>query len=132
MFQLMSIDIQPLSSYVSEKGVKQENKFSAAKTDVYLIEINQHRIKSNVIHTIHLQVRSGSERNRRHFPRISIHLQVRLDDHQLFPSSWVYSPIEIISNHPNDVKTSGLQPPSSSSTYRRINYSEWDKPGLSE
>ena len=29
--RLMSIDIQPLSLYVSEKGVKQENKFSAAK-----------------------------------------------------------------------------------------------------
>ena len=54
-----------------------------------------------------------------------IHLQVRLDDHQLFPSSWVYSPIRIVSNYPNDVKTSGLRPPSSSSTYRRIGYSEW-------
>ena len=54
------------------------------------------------------------------------------DDHQLIPSSWVYGPIKIISNHPNDVKTSGLQPPSSSSTLRRISYSEWDKPGLSE
>ena len=49
-----------------------------------------------------------------------------------FPSSWVYSPIKIISNYPNDVKTSGLRPPSSSSTPRRISYSEWDKPGLSE
>jgi len=91
-----------------------------------------HGLKSNVRHTVHLQVRSGSERNRRHFPRISIHLQVRLDDHQLFPSSWVYSPIKIISNHPNDVKTSGLQPPSSSSTPHRISYSEWDKPSLSK
>ena len=92
-----------------------------------------HGLKSNVRHTVHLQVRSGSERNRRHLvPRISIDLQVRLDDHQLFPSSWVYSPIKIISNHPNDVKTSGLRPSSSSSTYRRISYSEWDKPGLSE
>jgi len=34
-------------------------------------------------------------------------------------------PNQDISNHPNDVKTSGLQPPSSSSTYRRISYSEW-------
>ena len=92
-----------------------------------------HRMKSDVRHTVHLQVRSGSERNRRHLvPRISIDLQVRLDDHQLFPSSWVYSPIKIISYHPNDVKTSGLRPSSSSSTYRRISYSEWDKPGLSE
>ena len=92
-----------------------------------------HRIKSNVRHTVHLQVRSGSERNRRHLvPCISIDLQVRLDDHQLIPSSWVYSPIKIISNYPNDVKTFGLQPPSSSSTPRRISYSEWDKPGLSE
>ena len=92
-----------------------------------------HRMKSDVRQTVHLQVRSGSERNRRHLvPRISIDLQVRLDDHKLFPSSWVYSPIKIISNHPNDVKTSGLRPPSSSSTYRRISYSEWDKPGLSE
>ena len=85
-----------------------------------------HGLKSNVRHTVHLQVRSGSERNRRHLvPRISIDLQVRLDDQQLFPSSWVYSPIRIISNYPNDVKTSGLRPPSSSSTYRRIGYSEW-------
>ena len=92
----------------------------------YIFNRNQsHRLKSNVRHTVHLQVRSGSERNRRHFPRISIDLQVRLDDHQLIPSSWVYSPIKIINNHPNDVKTSGLQPPSSSSTYRRIGYSEW-------
>ena len=91
-----------------------------------------HRLKSNVRHTVHLQVCSGSERNRRHLvPRISIDLQVHLDDHQLFPSSWVYSPIKIISYHPNDVKTSGLRPPSSSSTYRCISYSEWDKPGLS-
>ena len=51
----------------------------------YIFNRNQsHRLKSNVRHTIHLQVRSGSERNWRHFPRISIHLQVRLDDHQLF------------------------------------------------
>ena len=92
-----------------------------------------HGLKSNVGHRVHLQVRSGSERNRRHLvPRISIDLQVRLDDHQLFPSSWVYSPIKIFSSHPNDVKTSGLQPPSSSSTHRRISCSEWDKPGLSE
>ena len=90
-----------------------------------------HRMKSDVRHTVHLQVRPGSERNRRHLvPRISIDLQVRLDDHQLFPSSWVYSPIKIISNYPNDVKTSGLRPSSSSSTYCRISYSEWDKPGL--
>ena len=41
-------------------------------------------------------------------------------------------PNQDISNHPNDVKTSGLQPPSSSSAYLRISYSEWDKPGLSE
>ena len=34
-------------------------------------------------------------------------------------------PNQDISNHPNDVKTSGLQPPSSSWTYRRIGYSEW-------
>ena len=92
-----------------------------------------HRMISNVRHTVHLQVRSGSERNRRHLvPRISIDLQVRLDDQQLIPSSWVYGPIKIISNYPNNVKTSGLRPPSSSSTYRRISYSEWDKPGLSE
>ena len=44
---------------------------------------------------IHLQVRSVSERNRRKLiPRISIDLQVRLDDHQLIPSSWVYNPIK--------------------------------------
>ena len=36
-------------------------------------------------------------------------------------------------HHPNDVKTFGLQPPSSSSTLdRRDDYSEWVKPGLSE
>ena len=34
-------------------------------------------------------------------------------------------PNQDIRNHPNDVKTSGLQPPFSSSTYRRIGYSEW-------
>ena len=34
-------------------------------------------------------------------------------------------PNKDISNHPNDVKTSGLQPPSSSSTYRRISYLKW-------
>ena len=33
-------------------------------------------------------------------------------------------PNQDISNHPNDVKTSGLQPLSTSSTYRRIGYSE--------
>ena len=33
--RLMSIDIQPLSSYVLEKGVKQENKFFAA-TQIYI------------------------------------------------------------------------------------------------
>ena len=33
--------------------------------------------------------------------------------------------IQDISNHSNDVKTSGLQPPSSSSTYRQISYSKW-------
>ena len=100
----------------------------------YIFNRNQsHRLKSNVRHTVHLQVRSGSERNRRHLvPRISIDLQVRLDDHQLIPSSWVYGPIKIISNYPNDVKTSGLRSPSSSSTPHRISYSEWDKPGLSE
>ena len=100
----------------------------------YIFNRNQsRRIKSNVRHIVHLQVCSGSERNRRHLvPRISIDLQVRLDDHQLIPSSWVYNPIKIISNHPNDVKTSGLRPPSSSSTHRWISYSEWDKPGLSE
>ena len=86
---------------------------------------------SDVRHTVHLQVRSGFERNRRHLvPRLSINLQVRLDDQQMIPSSWVGPPIKIISNYPNDVKTSGLQPPSSSLTYRRISYSEWDKPGL--
>ena len=42
-----------------------------------------HRMNSNVKHTVHLQVRSGSERNRRHYIlRISIDLHVRLDDHQ--------------------------------------------------
>ena len=101
---------------------------------LHATDIHQsHRMISNVKHAVHLQVRSGSERNRRNLiPRISIDLQVRLDDHQLFPSSWVYSPIKIISYHPNDVKTSGLRPSSSSSTYRRISYSEWDKPGLPE
>ena len=35
--------------------------------------------------------------------------------------------------HPNEVKISGLRPPSSSSiSYRWFSYSEWDKPGLSE
>ena len=113
-------------------------KMQADRTDVETTDIHtgkplhatdihqSHRMISNVKHTVHLQVRSGSERNRRHLvPRISIDLQVRLDDHQLIPSSWAYSPIKIISNYPNDVKTSGLQPPSSSSTYRRIGYSEW-------
>ena len=108
-------------------------RINSSPPNRYIFNRNQsHRLKSNVRHTVHLQVRSGSERNRRHFPRISIHLQVRLDDHQLIPSSWVYSPIKIISNHPNDVKTSGLQPPSSFSTRRRISYSEWDKTSLSE
>jgi len=33
----------------------------------YIFNRNQsHRLKSNVRHTVHLQVRSGSERNRRH------------------------------------------------------------------
>ena len=101
---------------------------------LHATDIHQsHRMISNVRHTVHLQVRSGSERNRRHLvPRISINLQIRLEDHKLIPSSWVYSPIKIINNHPNNMKTSGLQPPSSSSTYRRISYSEWDKPSLSE
>ena len=99
---------------------------------LHATDIHQsHRMISNVRHTVHLQVRSGSERNRRHLvPRICIDLQVRLDDHQLIPSSWVYSPIKIIRNHPNDVKTSSLQPPSSSLAYHRISYSEWDNPVL--
>ena len=41
-------------------------------------------------------------------------------------------PNQDISNHPDIVKISGLQSPPSSPTYRRINYSEWDKPGLFE
>ena len=41
-------------------------------------------------------------------------------------------PNQDLGYHPNEVKISGLRPPSSSSTYRRISYSEWDKPGLSE
>jgi len=43
-------------------------------------------------------------------------------------------PIQDISHHqPNDVKLSGLQSPSSSSTLdRRDDYSEWVRPGLSE
>ena len=89
-------------------------------------------MKSDVRHTVHLQVRPGSERNRRHLvPRISIDLQVRLDDHHLFTRLGCTTNQDI-SNHPNDEKTSGLQAPSSSLTYRRISYSEWDKPGLSE
>ena len=41
-----------------------------------------HRINSDVRHTVHLQVRPGSERNRRHYiPRKPIDLHVRLDDH---------------------------------------------------
>ena len=37
--RLMSIDTQPLSSCVSEKGVKQKNKFSAAK-QMYSVHTN--------------------------------------------------------------------------------------------
>ena len=92
----------------------------------YIFNRNQsHRIKSNARHKVHLQVRSGSEWNQRHFPRISVDFQVRLDDLQLIPSSWVYIPIKIVRNQPNEVKTPGLQPPSSPSTYRRIGYSKW-------
>ena len=41
-------------------------------------------------------------------------------------------PNQDLSYHPSEVKI-GLQPQSSSSTsYRRFSYSEWDKPGLSE
>ena len=41
-----------------------------------------HRMNSNVRHTVHLQVRSGSERNRRHnIPRKPIDLHLRLHDH---------------------------------------------------
>ena len=47
-------------------------------------DYQSHRMNSNVRHTVHLQVRSGSERNRRHhIPRISIDLHIRLDDHHL-------------------------------------------------
>ena len=53
-----------------------------------------------------------------------VDLQVRLDDHHLLPLLGC-TPNQDISNHPNNVKTFSLQPPSSSSTYRRINYSEW-------
>ena len=42
-------------------------------------------------------------------------------------------PNQDLGYHPNEVKISGLQPPSSSSiSYRRFSYSEWDKPGISE
>ena len=42
-------------------------------------------------------------------------------------------PNQDLGYHPNEVKISGLRPPSSSSiSYRRFSYSEWDKPGLSE
>ena len=42
-------------------------------------------------------------------------------------------PNQDLGYHPNEVKISGLRPPSSSSIpYRQFSYSEWDKPGLSE
>ena len=42
-------------------------------------------------------------------------------------------PNQDLGYHPNEVKISGLRPPSLSSiSYRRFSYSEWDKPGLSE
>ena len=61
-----------------------------------------------------------------------VNLQVCLDDHHLLPCLGM-PPNQHISDHPNDVKISDIQPPSSSLTFNhRISYSEWDKPGLSE
>ena len=42
-------------------------------------------------------------------------------------------PNQDLGYHPNEVKISGLRPPSSSSiSYRQFSYSKWEKLGLSE